>query len=96
MELKEVKRLLEEILKFLRERYEVIDDLIRLLFPYKTNEEIAEEITEKIKKMSLLQQEYYLERLNSYAEFLFKYYLIEMAMLKEGEIKKEGGEIKWM
>jgi len=96
MELKEVKRLLEEILKFLRERYEVIDDLIRLLFPYKTNEEIAEEVAEKIKKMSLLQQEYYLERLNSYAEFLFKYYLIEMEMLKGEEIKKEGGEIKWM
>ena len=96
MELKEVKRLLEEILKFLRERYEVIDDLIRLLFPYKTNEEIAEEVVEKIKKMSLLQQEYYLERLNSYAEFLFKYYLIEMEMLKGEEIKEEGGEIKWM
>ena len=96
MELKEVKKLLEEILKFLRERYEVIDDLIRLLFPYKTNEEIAEEVAEKVKKMSLLQQEYYLERLSSYAEFLFKYYLIEEAMLKGEEIKEEGGEIKWM
>ncbi|RKX58109.1 MAG: hypothetical protein DRP29_07265 [Thermodesulfobacteriota bacterium] len=96
MELKEVKRLLEEILKFLRERYEVIDDLIRLLFPYKTNEEIAEEVAEKVKKMSLLQQEYYLERLSSYAEFLFKYYLIEEAMLKGEEIKEEGGEMKWM
>ena len=96
MELKEVKKLLEEILKFLRERYEVIDDLIRLLFPYKTNEEIAEEVAEKVKKMSLLQQEYYLERLSSYAEFLFKYYLIEEAMLKGEEIKEEGGGIKWM
>jgi len=96
MELKEAKKLLEEILKFLRERYEVIDDLVRLLFPYKTNEEIAEEVAEKIKKMSLLQQEYYLERLNSYAEFLFKYYLIEEAMLRGEEIKEEGGEIKWM
>ena len=96
MELKEVKKLLEEILKFLRERYEVIDDLIRLLFPFKSNEEIAEEVIEKIEKASLLQQKYYLERLSSYAEFLFKYYLIEMAMLKEGEIKKDGGEIKWM
>ena len=96
MELKEVKKLLEEILKFLRERYEVIDDLIRLLFPFKSNEEIAEEVIEKIEKASLLQQKYYLERLSSYAEFLFKYYLIEEAMLKGEKIKEEGGGIKWM
>ena len=74
----EIKLLIEKILFHIREKYEVIDELLKLLFPFKSNEEVAEKVIEEVKSLNSLQLAYYLRRLENFAEFLLLYFLSEM------------------
>lgn len=73
--LKKIELLIEKIVSLLRDEYIVIDDLIRILFPFKTNKEVAKQVIKEIENLNAEQLLFYLGRLNNFAEFLLKYFL---------------------
>ena len=72
-----IKNLLQKLLFHIREQYEIIDDIIKFIHPFESNEEIVTQTIEKLKKMNFLQQEYYLSRLANFTNFIIEYFLVE-------------------
>jgi len=82
-----IRILIEKVISLMRSSYTIIDDFMKILFPFQTDEEISEQVIKNVNSLDGIQLIYYLGRLNNFAEFLSLYFTIALEERTNENIK---------